>query len=257
MHLELISLAATQPNTGLAGTALAGDSLTVKNGRGKVRIMSMWQTNQVAGFGQILFPSAHDTTRGYRAGVPIGVTPFLLPLGVQMDVTAQELMSFTIAGSNVAGDVEQLSCLLKYDNLPGVDQRLMTASEVMSKTKKLTTVETSCVSAAGPGYSGSTLITNGSDLLRANTDYAVMGMSSRTAVQNMTLVGPDTGNVKIGMPGVLRPELSAGWFMMLSRAFGEPMVPVINSGNKSATFVGVSTDENAGTFVTTLYLAQL
>jgi hypothetical protein len=257
MHLELVSATATQPNTGAAATALTGDTLTVKNGRGKVRIMSLWQTNQVAGFGQILFPSAHDTTRGYRAGTGIGITPTLLALAIAMDVTPQELLSLNIAGSNVAGDVEQMSMLLKYDNLPGVDQRLLTASEVMNKTKKLTTIETSVASTAGPSYGTSVVITNGSDLLRANTDYAVMGMSCRTGVHSMYLVGPDTGNVKIGMPGVLRPELTSGWFMTLSRAFGEAMVPVINSGNKSGTFVGVTTDENAGTFITTLYLAQL
>jgi len=257
MHIEIVSASATQPNTGAAGVVFTGDSLVVKNGRGKVRIMSMWQTNQVAGFGQILFPSAHDTTRGYRAGVAIGLTPCLLPVGIEMEVTPQELLSITIAGSNTAGDVENLSMLLKYDNLPGVDQRLMSASEVLSKTKKLTTVETSLVSSAGPGYSGSTVLNSGSDLLRANTDYAVMGMSCRTQVHALTLTGPDTGNVKIGMPGTLRPELSSSWFMLLSRAFGEALVPVINSGNKASTFVGCATDENAGTFIQTLYLAQL
>ena len=256
MHLELVSVNATQPNTGGTGVVLTGDSLTVKNGHGKVSIKSLWQTNQVAGFGQITFPSAHDTTRGYRAGVPIGINPFLLPLGVDMDVQPQELMSVTIAGSNTAGDVEQMSMLLKYDNLPGVSQRLLTAAEVMSKTDKLTTIETSVASTAS-NYSAGVLITNGSDLLRANRDYAVLGMSSRTAVHAMTLLGPDTGNVKLGMPGVLRQELAANWFMLQSRAYGEAMVPVINSGNKASTFVGVSTDENAGTFITTLYLALL
>lgn len=259
MHIEIVSAAATQPNLGLAATALSGDSLTVKNGvqsKG-VRIVSLWQTNQVAGFGQIIFPSAHDTTRGYRAGTPIGVNPFLLPLGVAMDVEPQELLSVTLAGSNVAGDVENISLLVKYGDLPGVSQRLMTSAEVSRKTRKLTTVEQSITSAAGPGYSGSVAINNASDLLRANSDYAVLGMSCRTAVHALTLTGPDTGNVKIGMPGVLRQEISAQWFSLLSRAYNEPMIPVINSGNKQSTFLGVVTDENAGTFVMTLYLALL
>lgn len=256
MHVEIVSCGAVQPNTGGAGVALTGDSLTVKNGQGKVRIVSMWNTNQVAGFGQVLFPSAHDTTRGYRAGVPIGITPYTLPLGVAMDVEPQELMSVTIGGSNVGGDVEQMSMLLRYDNLPGVTQRLLTPAQVDAQTVKLTTIETSIVSTLST-YSAGVLITNGSDLLRANSDYAVLGMSSRTAVHAMTLLGPDTGNVKIGMPGVLRPELSASWFVLQSRAHGVPMIPVINSGNKSSTFQGVATDENAGTFIVTLYLALL
>jgi hypothetical protein len=259
MHIELVSASATQPNTGAAATALTGDSLTVKNGilSAGVDIIALWSTQQTAGFNQILFPSAHDTTRGYRASAPVGVNPFALPLGVKMPVQPQELMSLTIAGSNSAGDVEQMSMLIRYGNLPGVSQRLMTDAQVLSQMKKLTTIEQSITSSAGPGYSGSVAINNASDLLRANTDYAVMGISCRTAVNVVTLVGPDTGNVKIGVPCTLRQELQSGFFMMLSRATGDACVPVINSGNKSSTFMGVATDENAGTFVATLFLAEL
>jgi hypothetical protein len=259
MHIELVSCAAVQPNLGLAATALTGDSLTIKNGNPSkgVRLMDIWQTNQVAGFGQVLFPSAHDTTRGYRAGAIAGINPCQLPLGVAMEVQPQELMSVTIAGSNTAGDVENLSMLVHYGDLPGVSQRLITASECMRRTNKLTTIEASIASSAGPGYSGAELITADSDLLRANQDYAVMGMSCRTQLHAMTLQGPDTGNVRIGVPGTLRGEIQSDYFMMMSRAFGEPFVPIINSGNKSSTFIGVATDENAGTFLVTLFLALL
>jgi hypothetical protein len=259
MHLELITASTTAASTGAAATALTGDSLTVKNGiqSAGVQILTMWQTNQVAGFGQVLFPSAHDTTRGYRAGAEIGVNPFQLPLGVAMDVQPQELMSLTIAGSAVAGDVEQISMLMFYGNLPGVTQRLMNADQVIRSAKKLTTVEQSITSSAGPAYSGSVLINSASDLLRANTDYALLGMKCRTALHTATIKGPDTGNVRIGVPCTIRDELQSGYFLMLSRAFGKPFVPVINSGNKNATFLEVATDENAGTFVVTLFLAEL
>ena len=113
------------------------------------------------------------------------------------------------------------------------------------------------MSAAGPGYSGSVAINAASDLLRANTDYAVMGMACRTPVHAMTLRGPDTGNVRIGVPGTLRGEIQTGFFMLQSRAHGLPFVPVINSGNKNATFLEVATDENAGTFNVTLFLCEL
>jgi hypothetical protein len=259
MHLELISFTATQPNTGAAGVIMAGDSSTIKNANPskKTIIACAWQTNQVAGFGQITFPSAHDTTRGFRAGTPIGVNPSLLPFGQTMEVRPQELLSVTIAGSNVAADVEQLSLLMHYGDLPGVSQRLLTANEVESKMKRLTTIETSIVSTAGPSYGTALVITTGSDLLKANRDYAILGMSSRTACHTLYLNGPDTGNVRIGMPGVLRQEISSQWFVLMSRIHSLPFVPVINSGNKSSTFVGVTTDENAGTFLQTLYLAEL
>ena len=261
MHFEIVSCSATQPNTGAAATAFTGDSLTVKNaiqtaGK-KVQIVQVWQTNQVAGFGQITFPSGHDTTRGWRAGAYVGVNPGLLPLPVKMEVQPQELLSVTIAGSNNAGDVEQLSMLVHYDDLPGVDARLMKADAVERQMEKLTTVEQSITSVAGPGYSGEVAINTTTDLLLANRNYAVLGMKSRTQTHALTLRGPDLGNLRVGCPGVLRDELTSQWFMLMSRLHDLAMVPVINSGNKNSTFVGVAADENAGTFLVTLYLALL
>lgn len=258
MHFEVISATAIQPNTGAAGVVIPGDSLTVKNSiGGGVDIIALWSTNQVAGFNQVAFPSGHDTTRGYRAGSFIGVNPVQLPLGQRIPVTPQELLSLTIAGSNVGGDVEQVSMLVRYRNLPGITARLISADQAESRMEKMTTIEASLASTAGPSYGTAEAINADSDLLLANRDYAVLGMSSRTAVHLMHLTGPDIGNVRIAVPGVLRPEITSQWFMLMSRALGEPLVPVINSGNKNSTMIGVATDENAGTFLVTIYLALL
>jgi hypothetical protein len=259
MNIELISAGAVQPNLGAAGVVFNGDSLTIKNAvqsKG-VDILAIWQTNQVAGFGQVAFPSGHDTTRGYRAGTPVGVNPALLPFGNSMRVEPQELLNITIAGSNVAGDLEQMSMLIRYADLPGISARMIQPSSMLSRIENYTTIESSITATAGPGYSGEVALNAQTDLLKANRDYAVIGMSSRSQVHALTLRGPDIGNVRIGCPGVLRPEITSQWFAMLSRSHGEALVPVISSGNKNSTFVGVAADENAGTFLVTLYLALL
>jgi len=257
MHLEILSVGAVQPNTGGTGVVFAGDSLTVRNAKGPVDILTGWQTNQVAGFGQLAFPSGHDTTRGFRAGAAIGGNPAFIPLGMSIPVTAQEQLAFTIAGSNVGGDLEQLSVLLRYKDMPGLSMRGITYGQLQSRVEKLTTIESSITSSAGPGYSGEEALNADSDLLLANRDYAVLGMYSRTLAHALTLRGPDLGNVRIGVPGNLDRNTNAGFFPMLARAYGEPLIPVINSGNKSSTLVGVAVDENAGTFVVTTFLALL
>jgi hypothetical protein len=259
MHVQLVSFSATQPNTGAAGVIFPTDSATILNANMSkpVDIISMWQTNQVAGFGQVAFPSGHDTTRGFRTGAAIGVNPAMLALGQRLPIQPQELMSVTIAGSNVAGDVEQLSMLIRYGDMPGISGRYISARELDDKRTKMTTIEQSIASTAGPAYSGEVVINTTTDLLLANRDYAVIGLSSRTQVHALTLRGPDLGNVRIGAPGVLRQELQSQWFTMLARAYDEPLIPVINSGNKGATFIGVAADENAGTFLVTLHLALL
>ena len=258
MHIELITASATAAaTTGSAAAAVGSDSLTIKNGRGDIDIVALWQTNQTAGFGQLIFPSGHDTTRGWRAGVGIGVNVGQLALRQKIAVQAQETIAVLIAATAVAGDVENLSYLVRYKDFPGIEARLLREEQVISRTEKLTTIENSLASTAGPSYGTPELFSADSDLLLANRDYALMGMTCRTAVHCIYVAAPDFGNVRIGCPGMLRYDIGSQWFMVLSRLHGEPMVPVFNSGNKQNCFIGVATDENAGTFVVTLHLALL
>lgn len=257
MHLQLTTATATAPGAGgAAATAVSGDSLTTLNGKGKARIVAAWGTAQTAGFCQLAFPSGHDTTRGYRVGTSTGVNPFLLPPGLELPITFQEVVTATIAGSGTAGDVEQMSLIVAYDEVPGLAQRYTSPARAL-KGEKFTSVEASITSSAGPNYSGTETIATDSDLLLPNRDYAVMGYQTRTAVHAVGFVGPDTANTRVAGPGVLRPELTSRWFLMLSSMLGAPLVPVINTGNKTTTNLFVATDENAGTFVVTLHLALL
>lgn len=258
MHAQLLSVSATAPGAaGAAAAALAGDTLTIANGKGKNRIVAVWAKNQTAGFSQIAFPTAHDNTRGWRVGILAGLS-IALPMGMAIPVNSQETLSCTIAGSATAGDVEQLSMLVQYDDVPGLGGRYISPAQLDSRFEKLTTVEASIVSTAGPSYGTPEAINADSDLLIANRDYAVLGATVRTTCQSAYLIGPDTANVRIGVPGdSTKPEITSQWFVMLSRAHGMPLIPVISSGNKAATLIGVTTDENAGTFLVTWHLALL
>lgn len=257
-HLVLTTCAATAAaTTGTAATALAGDSLVQRNYGRAANIIAAWQTNQTAGFGQITFPTAHDTTRGFRVGVPAAATEQIMALGLRMPCDAQETLSINIAATAVAGDVENISFLTQYDVDKG--QRFMSWEQVRSRLEKVTTIEASLVSVAGPAYgpAGGESIDTDSNLLIANRDYALLGFSSRTRVHCIAWQGPDTGNDKIGCPGTLRPEITQQWFKLLSAAHGEPMIPIINSGNRAQTNWFVATDENAGTFLVTAHLVLL
>jgi len=260
MHIEILTVSATAAaTTGAAATAVGTDSLVVKNAKqgSDIDIIALWQTNQTAGFGQIIFPTAHDTTRGFRANAPIGVNPALLAMGMQMRLQPQETIAPVIAATAVAGDVENMSALIRYKDFPGINARLKTAAEVERAIEKLTTIENSLASTAGPSYGTPETFVADSDLLLANRDYAIIGLTPRTAVHAVYVQTPDAGNVRFGCPGVLRQEITSQWFMLLSRIHGEPLVPVFNSGNKNQCFVGVVTDENAGTFVVDIHLALL
>lgn len=256
MHFEIITAQATAPSTGAAGTANTGDSLVVKNGKGAIAIIAGWCTRQVAGFSQLIFPSGHDTTRNWRVGIPITTGSIAMPLDMRMEVQAQETLSSTIAGSAVAGDIELDSFLLWYQDFPGISMRSITAAQVESRVEKFTTVESS-ITAVATGQYAEEAITTDSDLLKSNRDYAVLGMSSRTVAHALTLKGPDFGNVRVGCPGMLRPEVTNQWFMLMSRIHEKPLVPVFNTGNKAQTSVGFVMNETATDTVVTLHLALL
>lgn len=258
MHIELVTASATASAVvGSAAAAVGTDSLTVKNGREGIDIIAAWQTNQAAGFGQLIFPSGHDTTRGWRAGVGVGVNVGLLSLRQEIAIQPQETMAITLGAAATAGDVDLFSMLIRYKNFPGISARLMTEDQVLSKTEKLTTVENSLASTAGPSYGTPEIITADSDLLLANRDYALLGLTCRTAVHCIYVSAPDFGNLRVGSPGMLRYDLGSQWFMMQSRLHSGPLVPIFNSGNKQNIAIGVCTDENAGTFVVTAHLALL
>lgn len=257
MHFELITAQATAAAAaGSAGIANTGDSLTVKNGKGKIHTIASWSSRQVAGFSQIIVPSAHDTTRNYRAGVAAAAGALTAPLDMQMKFDAQEVMALTLGENAVAGDIALDSYLIYYENFPGISMRTITPQQAEQRAVKVTTIESAIASVVTGQYSEEAITTD-SDLLHANTDYAVLGMSSRTAAHALTLRAPDFGNVRVGVPGNLRPEITNQWFMLLSRIHGLPLVPVINTGNKAQTQVGFCADENAAATLVTVYLMEL
>jgi hypothetical protein len=254
--LDLISYSATQPNTGAAAAAVTGDSLVVKNAKGSARIIQMIGDNQTAGFHQVAFPSGHDTTRGYRTEVRADSLDFLIAEGLSIPVQPQETLSVQVSGSNTAGDIEQGCFVMLYENLAGTAQRMIAWNVLQKKIKALTTIDLA-LAGAGAGYTGSEAMNVDIDLLRSNTDYALLGAVSDKNVI-LSVLGPDTGNLRLGIPvNAKDPEGSVDYFPRLARAQGLPLIPVLNSGNKTSTLVSFLQDENNISPKVTLYLAML
>jgi len=258
---EIISYAATQPNTSGAGLAVSGDSLVVKNSKNP-RILNFWGNNQVAGFHQLVYGSAGNTTRGLgRYGVDALQPTLLLACLSGAMIQPLETISPTIAGSNVAADVETGTILMGYDDLPGVSQRNLTLDQLRSRDDgKPDSINVTVTGAAvaGGGYTGSELITVESDLLRAGYDYAVLGISTTVEVGAVFIVGPDTGNLRVGCPGDAtgNNDLS-GFFVDMAAKYGLPLIPVISADNKSNTSIGILANENAISPLVTVHLARL
>lgn len=260
MFIETIGWQATQPNTGLAAAAFTGDSLTVKNGTpgSQIVLLTALALQQVAGYQQITAPSFNDTTRGIRYGVPAATPGHYLPLMQGQPLKAQETLSVTIAGSNTAGDIELGGAMIYYENLPGQQGTYLTEDEMYARAVRMVTVYATISTGTAGGWSGGELITAESDLLRANRDYAVLGITSIVACLAVGMRAPDWSNGRIAVPGqITNPELSSEYFRYLSWDTGLPCIPVFNSANKNNIFLDAAVDENGADPIVSVMLMEL
>jgi hypothetical protein len=243
-----------------AATIASGDSLTIKNAplSSNVWLLQAWIDSQVAGVLRIRSPKLHDNVDAIRTRHQIGVLKPLLPFGAPVKLYPQDTEIIEFSGSAVAGDIESIVQLIYYEDLPGQQARLQTWDQVKAKIKTILGLRLAITLGSTAGYNGARALNADVDLLQANTDYAVLGMTTDTECAAICLRGPDTGNLRVSVPG--EPDLwedASWWFRLLSVHYGLPLIPIINSANKGATLIDCVNDENGGTANVTIWLAQL
>ena len=102
------------------------------------------------------------------------------------------------------------------------------------------------------------MINSESDLLLANRDYAICGITTTVDCAAVCIKGPDTGNVRIGVPGAdLDLVRGPDYFCNLSREQSMSLIPMINSGNRNSTEISFLQNENNVNVPVTIYLALL
>ena len=145
-----------------------------------------------------------------------------------------------------------------YPDLPGQNARLFTWDAIKTRIRNILGQRIAITLGSTAGYNGSRAINADTDLLKANQDYAVLGMTTDVECAAICLRGPDTGNLRCNVPG--EPTLvhhANYWFKRLSQGYNLPVIPVINSANKGGTLIDCVNDENAGTANVTIWLAEL
>ncbi|HXI36585.1 MAG TPA: hypothetical protein VNH80_06685, partial [Burkholderiales bacterium] len=181
--LDTVTATGTAIGATLAAATIAtGDSATIKNANlsSDVFLIQAWADNQVAGSVRIRSPKFHDNVDAIRTRVQIGVLKPLLPLGMPQRLYPQDTEILEIAGSAVAGDIESLVQLIYYADLPGQAARLQTWEQVKPKVKNLVGLRLAITLGSTAGYNGARAINADADLLKANTDYALFGMTTDT-----------------------------------------------------------------------------
>lgn len=243
-----------------AGTVATGDSLQVKNQNGNVPawLLQVWSDHQVAGIVRVRSPKFHDNVDAIRFRALIGDLSPQLPFGARQALYPQDVLTVELAGSAVAGDIESVVLQVYYPDLPGQNARLLDWPTVQGRMQNLVGQRIAMTIGSTAGYNGARAINADTDLLKANTDYALLGATTDVETAAITVKGPDTGNLRVSVPGEnALIHHTNYWFKRLSVATGFPLIPIINSANKGGTQVEVVGDENGGTANVTLWLAEL
>jgi len=259
--LDVQSFTVTVPGAaGTLMTAVVGDPANVRNALDNSRILLVggWTKAQLAGNTIVAFPSGNDQTRNINwINAANTVTP-KIPLASLQIMRPQDLLSVTETGSVTAGDVELVSLAMFYEDLPGISSQLITAEALASRTVRLVTIRDTVTPTVASTYSGARALNAATGLLRANTQYAILGAEFNLTGCSFTVRGPDTGNLRCAIPCML----SQGWvtgryFVDLADWFGLPLIPTFNSANVAGTFAEVLQDENLGAVPFSLMLAEL
>ena len=266
--LEVIGGQATAPGAVLTALTMnAGDSATVKNAdlNSYVGLLATWARNQAAGIWRIRSPKLHDNVQGIRYRVPAtDPTPFWIPGTVQR-LVPQDNLILEISGSAVGGQFEQACLLNYYVDLPGQQARLINEAELLKRTMNILTVEILVTPGVLGGWSGSVAINSLFDLLKANTDYALVGYLTDAQCTAVGFRSPDFSNLRVGGPGmtpivagqISGRQITARWFNWLSEQFNIPLIPVFNSANKAATLVDIMQNQTGTAVNVTAILHEL
>lgn len=221
-----------------AVTMSAGDTLTVRNfpqGTDKAWLAQLGVQSATKGQLRIFSPLLHDTTKGLTYSYSETPAPFLFAREAFLQLQPQDLLTVQMLGGSAESDAFFLS--IYYTNIPGTAARLFNWSDIKPRIKTLKTIEVDATTNIITSGWLDTAINATEDVLHANTDYAILGYDTDTAVTCVAFKGIDTGNLRIGGPGPTQSISTGDYFVERSLRDQVPHIPVFNSANKAAFFL--------------------
>lgn len=228
----------------VALTTATGDSATFQTvpsgGDSPVGwLAEVWGANSASVCEYSLYATRfHDQTYGLRMASPAATsfapttTPVnLSPLGFDQPIYSADTLVVRASGQD--NDKVNVSCIVYYPNLPGVDFHGVTSQFVRSNLRYLVGVNVQPTSGSG-NWGNSVVLNSQTDLLHAGRQYAVLGFTAQSAIQAVAIQGIDTGNLRVGGPVTGDPKADAYMFSRLADFYNAPLIPVIQANNAGA-----------------------
>lgn len=251
-------LAVVTNQTSLTNVTVApGDSLTVRSfqppAMGYLEDITVKST--VTATARVTSPYLHDTTRGITVITAQQPSLRTMPRQAPQMLSPQDNL---VVQANSATSLSTLLALhTYYSDLGASDARLHSWGDVGGLIVQIKPVEIDVTASATVGQWNDTAITTTENLLKANTDYAILGYTVDAACGVVAIKGQDTGNLRISGPGTILQDVSVEYFIQLSNDTGRPHIPVINAANVNNTMVSVADNAASTAVKVQLILAEL
>lgn len=256
--LQIVSGRVTNP--GATITALTADTLdtfAVKNANAgsQIQLLNIWAQEATVAVVRVRSPLMHDQGQALRLRVTKSAEP-LLPYEMIQPLYAQDVLTFELSGGGA--EVDCASFLAYYSDLGGASARLATWESIAPLVLNTVGLETNLTTGGTAGqYGGSAAINTNFDILQRTRDYALLGYLCDTTVCTVGFTGPDTGNLRVGGPGIAEPIITRTWFVDLAQRYGLPLIPIINAANVGATLIDLVATQTATAVNVTAILAEL
>lgn len=245
----------------------ASDSLTLRflDANAQIRLLEWWGGNNATKCEfSIRSPLLHDNTRGIRVSQPFNPTLnvadgnpqlYFAPYDYQVYRPSDTLVVET---SGTAGDDVVNSQLVWYEGPAVPDSRFLTYDEAIAREVNRVGIRVNVSAHATTGAYGTAVALNANDdRLKANTWYAYIGALTDLPFTTLTIKGPETGNLRVPIPGHWNQQITAGWFLELARRFNKRMVPCFNANNKANIFLEVADAGGGSAPLITLQFLEL
>ena len=204
---------------------------------------------------RVVSPFFHDTTRGITVISAQAPTMRTLPRQAAQLLTSQDTLTVSLLSGAANSSVVALRNY--YTDLGAPGARLHSWGDVSGLIGDIKPVEIDVTASATIGFWNDTAITTTENLLRANTDYAILGYTVDVACAVVALSGQDTGNLRISGPGSVLQDVTVEYFVQLSNETGRPHIPVINAANVNNTVVSVADNAASTAVKVQLIMAEL
>jgi hypothetical protein len=236
-----------------------GDSFTLRSQdmSKQLKLVDIITNFTVASTVLIRSARMHDNVVNIEVPCPAAAGPQSALRYVQQNCIPQDNFTVIAGIGGGAATFDNALFTFFYEDLVGAAGNLYTWDSIKQNIKNILTVPTALTPSAVGDWSTGAAINSTNDLLKANTNYAILGGYGNALSACIGISGPCTGNLKIAWP--TRDEehhLGSCYLADMSVRTGLPFIPVMKSADKGGTFC-FTADPAAAITVGYFLLAEL